>query len=68
MSRPGGRLWAGSDDDSSASEGENQVEERVQQNRQQKRWDVDSDSGEERQPCIPYQQVILALYEVKLYQ
>lgn len=46
MSRPGGRLWAGADDDSSASEGENQAEERVAQNRQQKRWDVDSDSGE----------------------
>lgn len=45
MSRPGGKLWQGSDDDSSASEAEAVVELGAAEKRQQKRWEVDSDSG-----------------------
>ncbi len=45
MSRPGGKLWAGSDDESSASENEVAVDMGADQKRQQKRWEVDSDSG-----------------------
>jgi hypothetical protein len=45
MSRPGGKLWAGSDDESSASENEAAVDIGADQKRQQKRWEVDSDSG-----------------------
>lgn len=45
MSRPGGKLWAGSDEDSSASESEAAVDIGAEQKRQQKRWEIDSDSG-----------------------
>jgi len=45
MSRPGGKLWQGSDDDSSASETEAVVDLGGVEKRQQKRWEVDSDSG-----------------------
>lgn len=45
MSRPGGKLWAGSDDESSASESEAAVDIGAEQKRQQKRWEIDSDSG-----------------------
>ena len=45
MSRPGGKLWQGSDDDSSASETEAAVDVGGMEKRQQKRWEVDSDSG-----------------------
>lgn len=45
MSRPGGKLWQGSDDESSASETEAVVDLGGAEKRQQKRWEVDSDSG-----------------------
>lgn len=45
MSRPGGKLWQGSDDESSASETEAAVDVGGVEKRQQKRWEVDSDSG-----------------------
>lgn len=45
MNRPGGKLWQGSDDESSASETEERVELTGDQKRQQKRWEVDTDSG-----------------------
>ena len=45
MSRPGGKLWQGSDDESSASETEAAVDLGGMEKKQQKRWEIDSDSG-----------------------
>lgn len=52
MSRPGGKLWAGSDDESSASESEVAVDIGAEQKRQQKRWEVDSDSGKQKRTYV----------------